>query len=543
LSEQGARHYNCWFNLACGGQRLPRCAGRFPGVCFGCLAAAGTAPGGVQLAMFEALQQGLTSALRVISGKARLTEANMREGLALVQKSLLEADVSIEVVRDFMARITEQAVGERVLKSLNPSQQVIGIVYRELVNLMGPVDHSLHLRGDVSTIMLCGLQGSGKTTTCAKLGRLIQERGRRPLLVAADLQRPAAIEQLQILGRQLDIPVYVEPGATDPVVVCQHAVHHARTTGCQVVLLDTAGRLHIDQELMEQLKRIDRRLNPDQVYLVVDGMTGQDAVNSARAFNDALELDGVIMTKLDGDARGGAALSVKAVTGVPIKFIGTGEHLDALEEFHPDRMAGRILGHGDVLTLVEQAQRKLDQEELRAQEERLRKGEFTLDDFRKQLQQITRMGSIKKLLSMIPGMSGLLEGMGDVDAEQDLRRLFGIIDAMTPAERRNPSQVIDASRRRRIAAGAGVDPAEVSALVKQFDGMADLMRRMAGQGLRERMQTIQQMQRSGMLQPGGRIAKVKGDTGRRLTSAEKARLRKLREKELRRLKRRNRGEG
>jgi signal recognition particle subunit SRP54 len=493
--------------------------------------------------MFEALQQGLTSALRVISGKARLTEANMREGLALVQKSLLEADVSIEVVRDFMARITEQAVGERVLKSLNPSQQVIGIVYRELVNLMGPVDHSLHLRGDVSTIMLCGLQGSGKTTTCAKLGRLIQERGRRPLLVAADLQRPAAIEQLQILGRQLDIPVYVEPGATDPVVVCQHAVHHARTTGCQVVLLDTAGRLHIDQELMEQLKRIDRRLNPDQVYLVVDGMTGQDAVNSARAFNDALELDGVIMTKLDGDARGGAALSVKAVTGVPIKFIGTGEHLDALEEFHPDRMAGRILGHGDVLTLVEQAQRKLDQEELRAQEERLRKGEFTLDDFRKQLQQITRMGSIKKLLSMIPGMSGLLEGMGDVDAEQDLRRLFGIIDAMTPAERRNPSQVIDASRRRRIAAGAGVDPAEVSALVKQFDGMADLMRRMAGQGLRERMQTIQQMQRSGMLQPGGRIAKVKGDTGRRLTSAEKARLRKLREKELRRLKRRNRGEG
>lgn len=492
--------------------------------------------------MFEALQEGLTSALRAISGKARLTESNMREGLALVQKSLLEADVNYEVVRDFMARVTQEAVGERVLKSLNPSQQVIGIVYRELVNLMGPVDHSLHLRGDVSTIMLCGLQGSGKTTTCAKLGRLIQERGRRPLLVAADLQRPAAIEQLQILGQQLGIPVYVEPGASDPVVVCQHAVHHARTTGAQVVILDTAGRLHIDQELMEQLKRIDRRLNPDQVYLVVDGMTGQDAVNSARAFNDALELDGVIMTKLDGDARGGAALSVKAVTGVPIKFIGTGEHLDALEEFHPDRMAGRILGHGDVLTLVEQAQRKLDQEELRAQEERLRRGEFTLDDFRKQLQQIKRLGSIKKLLSMIPGMGGLLEGMGDLDPEQDLRRLFGIIDSMTPEERRNPSQVIDPSRRRRIAAGAGVDPVEVNALVKQFDGMADLMRRMAGQGIRERMQTVQQLQRSGMLQPGGRISKVKGDTGRRLTSAEKARLRKQREKELRRLKRRNKGQ-
>ncbi len=493
--------------------------------------------------MFEALQAGLTSALRAISGKARLTEANMREGLALVQKSLLEADVNFDVVRDFMARITEEAVGERVLKSLNPSQQVIGIVYRELVNLMGPVDHSLHLRGDVSTIMLCGLQGSGKTTTCAKLGRLIQERGRKPLLVAADLQRPAAIEQLQILGQQLGIPVYVESGATDPVVVCQHAVHHARTTGANVVLLDTAGRLHIDDELMEQLKRIDRRLNPEQVYLVVDGMTGQDAVNSARAFNDALELDGVIMTKLDGDARGGAALSVKAVTGVPIKFIGTGEHLDALEEFHPDRLAGRILGHGDVLTLVEQAQRKLDQEELAAQEERLRRGEFTLEDFRKQLQQINRLGSIKKLLSLIPGMGSLLEGMDDADPEQDMRRLFGIIDSMTPEERRNPSKVIDLSRRRRIAAGAGVDPSEVNALVKQFDGMADLMRRMAGQSIRERMQTVQQLQRSGMLQPGGRITKVKGDTGRRLTNAEKARLRKLREKELRRLKRRNKGQG
>ena len=313
----------------------------------------------------------------------------MRDGLKLVEQSLLEADVSFPVVRDFMGRVSEQAVGETVLKSLNPSQQVVGIVYQELVNLMGPVDHSLHLKGadDVTVLMMCGLQGSGKTTTTGKLGRMLKQRGRRPLLVAADLQRPAAIDQLHVLGEQLEIPVFSDRTQKDPVAVCQAAVREAKKHGADVVILDTAGRLHIDDELMDQLERIDRQVAPQQVYLVVDSMTGQDAVNSAKVFNEQLELDGVIMTKLDGDARGGAALSVKQVTGVPIKFIGTGEHLDALEEFHPDRMAGRILGQGDMLTLVEKAQQEFDQEEMRLQEERLRKGEFTLDDFRKQISQ------------------------------------------------------------------------------------------------------------------------------------------------------------
>ena len=483
--------------------------------------------------MFESLQQGLGSAFRSLTGKARLTEANMRDGLQLVRQALLEADVSVDVVKDFMARVSEQAVGEQVLRSLRPEQQVVGIVHQELVNLMGPVDHSLHLRGDVTVLMLCGLQGSGKTTTCGKLGRMINQRGRKPLLVAADLQRPAAVHQLQVIGEQLGLPVYAEEGATDPVAVCQNAVKHAKQIQAPVVILDTAGRLHIDEELMEQLKRIDRKVSPEQVYLVVDGMTGQDAVNSAKAFNEALELDGVIMTKLDGDARGGAALSVKAVTGVPIKFMGVGEHLDALEEFHPERMAGRILGMGDIVTLVEQAQQKFDQEEMAKQEERMRKGEFTLDDFRRMMGQVGKLGPLNKIMSMIPGMGAMKDMMGDVDAEGDMRRLRGIIDSMTPEERRTPSRIIDPSRRRRIAAGAGVDPAEISQLVKSFDGMADLMKRMSGMGIRERMREMQQIQKQGLLDPGGILSKKKVGTGKRLTSEERNKLRKQREKEAR----------
>jgi signal recognition particle subunit SRP54 len=488
--------------------------------------------------MFEALQDGLSSALKTLRGHGKLTESNMRDGLKLVERSLLEADVSFAVVREFMQRVSEQALGERVLKSLNPSQQVVGIVYHELVNLMGPVDHSLHLKGtgDVTVLMMCGLQGSGKTTTTGKLGRMLKQRGRRPLLVAADLQRPAAIDQLHVLGEQLEIPVYSDRTQTDPVVVCQAAVKAARQQGADVVILDTAGRLHIDEELMAQLERIDRQVAPQQVYLVVDSMTGQDAVNSAKAFNERLELDGVIMTKLDGDARGGAALSVKHVTGVPIKFIGTGEHLDALEEFHPDRMAGRILGQGDLLSLVEKAQQEFDQEEMRLQEERLRKGEFTLEDFRKQLSQITRLGPLQKVMGLIPGMGALNEMMGDVDPEQDMKRLFGIIDAMTPAERRSPSKLIDQSRRRRIAAGAGVQPHEVNDLVKQFDAMAQIMTQMAGLGLRDRATKSRELVSRLMANPNG-LAKQKKSTGKRLTPKEKARLKKERDKEMRRRKR------
>jgi len=484
--------------------------------------------------MFESLQESLTTAVRNLRGKGKLTESNMRDGLKLVETALLEADVSYSVVKDFMARVSAEAVGERVLKSLDPSEQLFHIVYQELVNLMGPVDHSLHLKGDTTVLMLCGLQGSGKTTTCGKLGRMIKSRGRKPMLVAADLQRPAAIHQLHVLGEQLEIPVYSEPGATDPVQVCQNAVQKARGEGIQVVILDTAGRLHIDEELMQQLERIDKRIGPEQVYLVVDGMTGQDAVNSAKAFNEALGLDGVIMTKLDGDARGGAALSVKGITGVPIKFIGTGEHLDALEEFHPDRMASRIIGRGDILTLIEKAQQEISAEEQAAQEEQLRKGEFTLDDFRKVMSQTRRMGPLKKVLGLMPGMGKLTEAMGDVDIEQDLDRTFGIIDSMTRAERRHPNRVIDQSRRRRIAAGAGVEPHEVNDLIKQFDAMSGIMKAMAGKSVRDRMKAVQQLQQGGMLNPGAQLAKTKQGTGKRLTPDEKRKLKKQREKDLRR---------
>jgi len=487
--------------------------------------------------MFELLQEGLSSAIRAIRGHGKLTESNMRDGLQMVQRALLDADASVPAVKEFIARVSEQAVGERVLKSLSPTNQLVKIVYEELVALMGPVDHSLHLQPGVTVLMMCGLQGSGKTTTCGKLGRIIRDRGRKPLLVAADLQRPAAVEQLQVIGQQVGLPVYAEPGAQDPVAVCQNAARHARDGGLDVVILDTAGRLHVDKELMDQLVRIDRRVEPEQVYLVVDAMTGQDAVNSAKAFNEALELDGVIMTKLDGDARGGAALSVKAVTGVPIKFVGTGEHLDALEEFHPDRMAGRILGMGDILSLVEQAQQKFDQDEMMRQQEMLRKGQFTLDDFRKQLEQVGKLGPMNKLLSFLPGMGDVGKMVGDADAEGEMQRFHGIIDSMTPDERRIPSKLIDQSRRRRIAAGAGVEPHEVNALVKQFDGMADMMKQMAGMGFRQRIQAAQQLSQTMIRNPAAMLTKQKKGTGKRLTPQERARLKKERDREERRRKR------
>jgi len=487
--------------------------------------------------MFESLSASLTSALASLRGRGKLTESNMREGLGAVRTALLEADVAYDVVDTFLDKVVEGAIGAKVLETLDPGQQLVGVVHQELVNLMGPVDHSLHLQaGRATVIMLCGLQGSGKTTSCAKLAKRIKEQGRGVMLVAADLQRPAAIEQLAILGRQLDVPVHTPDGVTDPVAVCNAGVARARKEGISVVILDTAGRLAIDQALMDELKRIDHTVGPDQVYLVVDAMTGQDAVRSAKAFNDALELDGVIMTKLDGDARGGAALSVKSVTGVPIKFIGTGEQIEALEDFHAERMAGRILGMGDVVTLVEEAQRKFDQDEMARQEERLRTGEFTLEDFKKMLQQTRRLGPIGKVLGMIPGMGQLKELVGDADLDKDMGRLFGIIDSMTPQERRNPGKVIDQQRRRRIATGAGVQLQEVSDLVKQFDGMSAMMKGMAGMGMRERVQQMQAMQGQ-MANPGMRLGKPKGDTGRRLTADERRKQKKQREKDLRRKRR------
>ena len=431
--------------------------------------------------MFESLQDGLKSAFKSLRGKGKLTEANMRDGLRLVEQSLLDADVSFSVVQDFMANVSEQALGQKVLTALDPGEQLVGIVHDEMVNVMGPVDSAIPLKSSGTTVlMLCGLQGSGKTTTCGKLARMLKKSGAEPMLVAADLQRPAAIQQLHVLGEQIGVPVYSETGAQDPVKVCRAAVKQAMADGVKVVILDTAGRLAIDQELMDQLSKIDRDVGPDQAYLVVDGMTGQDAVNSAQAFNEALELDGVILTKLDGDARGGAILSVKHVTQVPIKFIGTGEQLESLEPFRPEGMAGRILGMGDVLEIVRTAQQEFDQDEMLRAEERLRQGEFTLEDFRKQLSQLAKPGLMQKMMGLMPGMGELNKMMGDVDLENDTKRLFGIIDSMTPHERRNPS-VIDNSRRQRIAAGSGTEHSEVNDLIKQFDGMASIMKNMSGQ--------------------------------------------------------------
>ena len=492
--------------------------------------------------MFDSLQQGMQAAFKSVRGKGKLTERNMRDGLQLVEEAMLEADVSFEVVQHFMQRVSDQALGQKVLNALDPSQQLIGIVNDTLVDVMGPVDSQIRLKaGGTTIVMMCGLQGSGKTTTCGKLARLLKSNGQKPMLVAADLQRPAAIDQLHVLGEQLDVPVYSEKGQQDPVKVCRDALGKAKEAGATVVILDTAGRLAIDEELMGQLKQIDRQVNPDEVYLVVDGMTGQDAVASAGAFNAALELNGVIMTKLDGDARGGAVLSVKHVTGVPIKFIGTGEQLEALEPFRPDGMASRILGMGDVVEMVRTAQQEFDQEEMAATEERLKKGQFTLDDFRNQLQQISKPGLMQKFMGLMPGMGEMSKMMQEVDAEKDMKRLFGIIDSMTKAEKADP-KVIDPSRRQRIAAGAGVAAQDVNDLVKQFDGMASIMKTMAGKGMGDRMKMMKQIQDGGMMSPSGRLAKQKKGTGKRLSSKEKAKMRKQREKELRR-KRRGKGEG
>jgi len=457
--------------------------------------------------MFESITNSLGNALGSL-GRGRLTEGNIREAMGKVRQALLEADVNYDVAKAFTQRITEQAVGEKVLQSLRPAEQIVGIVYHELINLMGPVDHSIAVRrGEMAVIMMCGLQGAGKTTTCGKLARMLKEQGMSPMLVAADLQRPAAIEQLRVIAEQVGVPVYwEEAGKSTPVRVCQNAKKEAQRLGCNVLILDTAGRLHIDDSLMRELMEIDNKLMPHQALLVCDAMTGQDAVNSAKAFNEALELDGVILTKLDGDTRGGAALSVKAVTGVPIKFIGVGEQLDRLESFHPERMAQRILGQGDIATLLETAQRVLDKDEMEAQRQRMMQGKFSLDDFLKAMHQIKRMGSMKNLLKMIPGMgqiSQMLNEFDGMDPDKDVRRVEAMIQSMTLDERRNPDK-IDRSRRNRIARGSGTDPAEVHDLLKQFKAMSGMMQQMAGLGVGDQMRKVREMQAE-MLNPGASL--------------------------------------
>lgn len=460
--------------------------------------------------MFEGLTKSLGNAFSLFRGK-RLTEKNIRDGMGQVRQALLEADVNYEVATDFMKSVTEQAVGETVLKSLNPTEQIVGIVYQELVDLMGPVDSSLHLKPDGLTIlMMCGLQGSGKTTTCGKLARRLKQDGWNPMLVAADLQRPAAIDQLCVLGEQIGVPVHSEdPQKTTPLKVCKNGLAAAKKAGdVRVLILDTAGRLHVDDELMRELELIDNKLSPDQVLLVCDAMTGQDAVNSAKAFNDALELNGVILTKLDGDTRGGAALSVKAVTGVPIKYIGVGEKLDGIEEFNPEGMASRILGGGDMGALIDKAQREFDEEEMRQQQEALLEGKFTLNDFLKQMEQIKKLGSMRNIMKLIPGMGGMADMDPDMNPEEDLKRIKGIIQSMTEDEKTQP-EIIDHSRRNRIAQGSGSEPAEVNKLLKDFDKMADMMSKMANMGMRERMAYAKEMAEGGMMDPNAELKKEK----------------------------------
>ena len=485
--------------------------------------------------MFESLQDGLQSAFKSLRGHGKLTEGNMRDGLKIVEQSLLEADVSYSVVQDFMGRVTEQATGEKVLLSLKPQEQLISIVNDELINLLGEPDDALPMKKGVNVFMMCGLQGSGKTTTCGKLATLLRHDKIKSLLVAADLQRPAAIEQLHVLGKQVGVEVYSQEGEKDPVKVCREAVKYAEENNFNVVILDTAGRLAIDQELMDQLKRIDSQVNPDQVFLVVDGMTGQDAVNSAAAFHEALELNGVVMTKLDGDARGGALLSVRGVTGVPIRFIGTGEHMDALEHFRPAGMASRILGMGDIVELADQARRIVDEKEQERLQKQLEKGEFSLDDFRNQMQKMAQPGLMQKMMSLLPGMGEVRDMMNNVDASKDIRRMVAMIDSMTQEERKNP-KVIDISRRQRIAKGSGSQPQQVNELIKQYDMMKPMLTATAGKSPNERMQMVQDMQQQ-MMDPASKMAKTKKGTGRRLSSNERKQNKKSREKMLRQKRR------
>ncbi len=428
--------------------------------------------------MFESLTEKFNSVFKSLSGRGRITETNVSDAMRDVRKALLEADVNYNVVKQFCKDVRDAAMGAEVIKSLHPGQVMVKIVNDELTRLMGPVDTRIYFVSPGPTIiMLAGLQGCGKTTTAAKLGKYLVAKGRHPLLVADDLQRPAAIEQLRILGEQTEIPVYTDESTKDAVRVARDSLKYAKQNGNDVVVIDTAGRLHIDEEMMAEVANVAKAVTPHQIYLVCDAMTGQDAVNSAKEFNDRLELDGVILTKLDGDARGGAALSVKAVTGKPIKFIGVGEKLDKLEEFHPDRMASRILGMGDVVTLVEKAQEQFDAEEAEKMQRKMAKGSFGFDDFLKQMQAVKKMGGIKDMLKLMPGIGGQLK---DIDLDgQELKQMEAIVYSMTPAERRDPD-LIGPSRRRRIAAGSGTQPHDVSGLVKTFKRSRDMIKAMSG---------------------------------------------------------------
>ena len=473
--------------------------------------------------MLDALTEKFSGVFRALSGRGRISEENIREAMKEVRTALLEADVNYKVVHQFTEDVVQKAVGQEIIKSLKPGEAMIKIVYDELVQLMGPVDTRIYFVTPAPTIiMMCGLQGSGKTTTCGKLAKYLISKGHHPLLAAADLQRPAAVEQLRVLGQQVGAPVYTDDTKVAPhgqvtrgaaIAVCRAAVQQAKETGRDVVILDTAGRLHIDDELMGELKEVNASVKPHQVFLVLDSMSGQDAVNSAKAFNEQLELDGLILTKFDSDTRGGALLSAKMITGKPVKFLGVGEKLDALEEFRPEGMAQRILGMGDILALVETVTQKFNQEEAAKLQAKMEKGEFTLEDFMDQMVKMREPGLMGKMMEMIPGMGPMVKqmGMGGEDMERQMGHMKAIYDSMTLKERKNPD-LLESGRRRRISRGAGVELNEVGQFMKQFETSRNMMRAVGGAGMMGRMKMLQALM-SGKLNtlgmPGGPMIKTK----------------------------------
>ena len=457
--------------------------------------------------MFDALTDRLNDVFRKLRGRGKITEDNVREVMRDVRTALLEADVHLEVVKSFVAQVTQQAIGAEVIQTLHPEQVMVKIVHDELIGLMGPVDSRIPWVANPHTIILmAGLQGSGKTTTCAKLAQYCLGNGKKPMMVAADLKRPAAIDQLEVLGQQLGVPVYLERGHQNAVKVCRNGVVEAQRKLIDAVILDTAGRLSIDEELMTEIANVATAVAPHQIYLVLDAMTGQDAVNTAKNFNERLELDGVIFTKFDSDTRGGAILSVKSIVHKPVKFIGVGEKLDRLEEFHPDRMASRILGMGDIVSLVEQAQKQVDVEEAAKLEAKMKKGDITLEDFINQMDKVMGGRSLKDMLKMIPGVGSLMRETDIQVDEDEVKRMKAIVHSMTPKERANP-KIIGASQRRRIARGSGTDPEDVSGLCKQFLQTRDVMKAMAGMGMRDRMKFGSQFAQMSLA--GGKMPQLK----------------------------------
>lgn len=433
--------------------------------------------------MFESLGNRLQTVFDNLRRHGKLTEADVDAAMREVRLALLEADVNFKVVKSFVARVRERSIGQEVMRSLTPGQQVVKIVHDELLQTLGePGRLNLGVQSP-AVIMLVGLQGAGKTTMAGKLALHLRKQGRRPLLVAADVYRPAAIDQLHTLGKQIDIPVYSEGTAANPVNICVNGVKQAISTGATTVILDTAGRLSINEMMMDEIRAIKAKVNPVETLLVADAMTGQEAVRIATDFHNAVQLSGLIMTKIDGDARGGAAISMREVTGVPIKFLGTSEKLSGIEIFHPDRLANRILGMGDVMTLIEKAQNEMDQAEAQKAGERLLSGEFNLDDFLNQMQQVKRLGPITQLMEMIPGFNKATKGMDLSGAEKDIKRIEAIIQSMTPYERRNP-KILKASRKRRIAAGSGATAQDINNLLKQFQEMQRMMKQFKGGGPR-----------------------------------------------------------